>query len=117
MIRSRDDAAATRLAIELMMKILQFAGVTAESGGNTAAVGDQQMLVGGHEVALGGDAAFGARALVGLIPNKAAGAVVAPEDVAGGGVEGVDVYPFGGPDPGGEINDAAQDDRATARRP
>jgi hypothetical protein len=115
-LRHHDQRFAV-VSVLLQMKVLERARMPLETGGDRAACGHEQAFAGHRQISLGRYTAFGFRSRMRLGHVEPAGLAVLPDDIARGGVQGVQENPFGGPDAGREIDGVFHDDRSAASGP
>ena len=104
------------LAIFVEVEVPKRAGGQVEAGRHRTPARYQQGIPGNDKSALRADPGEGGVA-VGLVHPLGAGAVVAPDDLAGLGVEGVDEGPHEGPNAGREVDPPVLDHGAAAGGP
>ena len=104
-------------AVAAKVKVLETAGLPVKHTGHAPPRRHQHVVLCHRQVALGCDPAAGKADHVWLIDLDRARAVVAPEHLAGPGIDRVDVDALDGPDTSTEIDDAVTHRGPTAHDP
>jgi len=111
------DVRAAQAGVRLQIETQELAFPPVKNRRDAAARGDVQPIAIADQIALGRHAAPGAGRRMRLVQFERSGRVIAPDHAATGGVQGVYVDSFAGPDAGGKVHPIVHHDRSAPCRP